>query len=65
METKEIPLKLTPEERFKLVEGIMFSIDKPDEAIDNVWLDEAERRLDAYRAGRLEGVPMEEVFGDD
>lgn len=55
---------LTPEERFLVVEGILESLDAPDKAIDAVWAQEAERRLKAYRNGKLEGIPMEDVFGD-
>lgn len=27
-----------------------------------LWLDEAERRLDGYRAGRVQGIPADDVF---
>jgi len=30
---------------------------------DAVWLEEAERRLAAYRAGKVRGVPGEDIFG--
>ena len=66
MGTKELleqALQLAPEERFKLVEGIMRSIDAPDADLDAIWAEEAEKRLEAYREGRLPGVPMEEIFG--
>ncbi|WKJ90681.1 addiction module protein [Methylomonas montana] len=32
------------------------------ETIDEIWVAEAENRLRAYREGRLEVVPMEEIF---
>jgi len=32
------------------------SLDKPDREIDEIWAKEAERRLKAYREGRLEGI---------
>ena len=34
------------------------------EFLDDVWVEEAEKRLRAYREGRLDGVPMEDVFGE-
>jgi putative addiction module component (TIGR02574 family) len=61
----EQALKLKPEERFMVVEGIIKSLDEPDSSLDTIWADEAERRLDAYRAGNLEGIPMEEIFKDE
>jgi putative addiction module component (TIGR02574 family) len=65
MGTKEIleqALKLKPEERFALVESLIRSLDEPDMKLDDIWAEEAEKRLRAYRGGRLEGIPMEEIF---
>ncbi|MDR4516859.1 MAG: addiction module protein [Nitrosomonas sp.] len=58
----EQALKLKPNERFLVVEGIIKSLDEPDRSLDAIWADEAEKRLKAYRAGTLEGIPIEEVF---
>ncbi|MFW5712539.1 MAG: addiction module protein [Spirochaetota bacterium] len=55
-------LKLKPEERIVLVESIIASIQKPDAKIDEIWAKEAGKRLEAYRNGRLQGIPMEEMF---
>lgn len=68
MSTKEImeqALKLKPEERFTLVEGLIKSLDEPDKKLDEIWAEEAEKRLSAYREGRLEGIPMEEIFKEE
>jgi putative addiction module component (TIGR02574 family) len=56
-------LKLDPAKRFELVEGILHSLDQPDPAIDAVWIDEAEHRLAAYRAGKAKAIPIEDVVG--
>ncbi len=55
-------MKLKPEDRLTLVEGLIKSLDEPDRKLDEIWAEEAERRLRAYRKGRLESIPMEEVF---
>ena len=68
MGSKEIlseALKLAPEERFRVVEGLLTSLDQPDKTLDEIWAEEAEKRLAAYREGRMEGIPMEEIFKDD
>jgi len=65
MSTKEIlaqALKLKPKERYTLVEGLIKSLDEPDKKLDEIWAEEAEKRLKAYREGRLEGIPMEDIF---
>ena len=58
-------LKLKPDERFMVVEGLIKSLDEPDSSLDEIWAEEAENRLRAYRAGNLEGIPMEEIFKDE
>lgn len=68
MSTKKVleqALALKPDERFLIVEGILKSLDEPDKSLDALWVDEAEKRLHAYREGNLEGVPMEEVFNNE
>ncbi|QSA97217.1 addiction module protein [Methylococcus sp. EFPC2] len=67
MSTEEIinsALKLAPEERFELIDRVLHSLDRPDPEIDRIWIEEAERRLAAYRAGEAKGVPAEDIFGD-
>jgi len=61
----EQALRLTPDERFMVIEGIIKSLDEPDSSLDAIWADEAEKRLKAYRAGKLGGIPMEEIFKEE
>ena len=55
-------LQLTPQERYIVVENLLESLDKPDERVDNIWADEAEKRLQNYRENKVETIPFEEVF---
>ncbi|MCK9297278.1 MAG: addiction module protein [Desulfobulbaceae bacterium] len=48
-----------------IVEGLLKSLDEPDRKIDEIWAEEAEKRLKAYRDGKLKGIPLEEVFKDE
>ena len=67
MNTEEIidsAIKLTPTERFELVDRVLHSLDRPDLEIDRLWLIEAEQRLNAYRSGQTTGIPAENIFGD-
>lgn len=57
-------MKLPAPERAALVEGLVESLDKPDPALDALWLKEAESRLAAYRAGDLEAVDAREAFAE-
>jgi len=57
-------LKLSPAERFELIEQLLHSLDQPDPNIDRVWIEEADRRLVAYRAGKVRGIPAQDVIGD-
>lgn len=52
MSTKELleqALKLKPEERFIIVEGLLTSLDEPEKTLDEIWTEEAQKRLKAYR----------------
>jgi putative addiction module component (TIGR02574 family) len=63
-EVMEMALRLKASERYELLEMLQKSLDKPDPEVDCVWIEEAERRLQAYREGKLEVISMEEVFRD-
>ncbi len=64
-EVLEKALQLEPEERYQIVEGILKSLDEPNQNIDEVWAEEAEKRLHTYHEGRLKGIPFEEVFKEE
>jgi putative addiction module component (TIGR02574 family) len=55
-------LELPRKERFVIIEGLLKSLDLNAAALDQVWADEAERRLAAYRNGKSSAIPIEEVF---
>ena len=57
-------LELPANDRAALVEGLILSLDKPDPALDALWLKEAESRLAAYRSGELGAVDADEVFAE-
>lgn len=55
--------RLPKKDRAVLAHHLIASID-PGEEVDAeaVWLEEAERRYQAYRQGKLAGKPAEQVF---
>lgn len=61
-EVLEQALELKANERSKLIDELLKSLDKPDEEIDEIWAEEADKRLEAYRKGELKTVPMEDIF---
>lgn len=68
MGSKEIleqALKLKPKEVFTVAEGLLKSLDEPDKRLDAIWAEEAEKRLRTNREGRLESIPMEEIFKEE
>ena len=53
-ETQDIldrALKLPAVDKARLVDKLLSSLDKPDEAMEASWRKEVEDRLEAYRAG--------------
>lgn len=60
----EQALQLRSSERFLLLEGLLESLDYPDKTCDAIWAEEAEKRLTAYRDGRVKTHSYEAVFGE-
>lgn len=57
-------LELKPQDKIFLIEALVESLDKPDKYIQEIWLKEAQARLNAHRKGRTKGRPAEEVLGE-
>ncbi len=56
-------MALDIEDRAALAGKLILSLDEPKPSeLDRMWLEESERRLEAYRAGRTQGIPADEVF---
>ena len=62
--TEEI-LSLHCEDRIRIVETILESLNAPDDKnIEQAWAVEAERRIDDLNAGQVQSIPGVEVFAD-
>lgn len=56
-------IKFLPDiEKIELVDSILMQLDKPDPEIDHIWADEARKRWQAYKAGKIETVSYEQVM---
>ena len=63
--TKDIlnqALGLPPVEKAHLVDCLLASLDKPDQAIDNLWREEVEKRVEAYQAGKILSVSLQQAL---
>ncbi|MGO9484214.1 MAG: addiction module protein [Rhodomicrobium sp.] len=58
----EQALALPRDEREVLYLALAESLGKPDAAIDEAWLDEAEDRLAAYDQGEIASVTLDEMI---
>jgi len=62
-ELEKDALALPKQERALLIERLLASLDiGQDEDVEEIWLAEAERRYQEYRAGKLSGRPAAMVF---
>jgi len=58
-------LKLSPRARARLAEQLIASLDIMDTAAsERLWAEEAERRYQAYQAGKIPARAAEDVFKD-
>lgn len=66
MDKKELiaeAMKLSPAERFSVIDELLHSLDRIDPELDRIWIEEAERRLQAYRSGKIKSIPAKRVIG--
>ena len=61
-EILESALNLKPQDKIGIIQGLLTSLDEPDKTIDEIWAIEAEKRLKAYREGKLKGIAESEIF---
>ena len=56
-------LDLPSTSRAELAKQLLESLDNLSHAeIENLWIEESERRYEAYEAGEINAVPADEVF---
>jgi putative addiction module component (TIGR02574 family) len=62
MELLKEVLSLPVEQRALLADTILKSLNAPEADLDRIWIEEAKRRLEELRSGRVKAVPGDEVF---
>ncbi|QTA80568.1 Putative addiction module domain-containing protein, CHP02574 [Desulfonema limicola] len=55
---ESLPLEL----KIEVVEKLLNSLNPPHKKIDELWADEAERRVNELKTGKVKTIPGEEVF---
>lgn len=55
-------LRLKVQEKIHLIELILESLDHPDLKIQEKWVEESEKRFDAYKAGKVTALSYEQVM---
>ena len=55
-------LTLSPAERAQVAESLLSSLDRPDPALDQLWLREAKDRLAAFHRGEMDAIDADDVF---
>lgn len=62
---QEDALKLSEKQRAELARMLLLSLDEPeDQATEQVWAEEAERRYQELKSGAVEAIPSDEVFSE-
>ncbi len=54
-------LGLKPDEKIRLVETILRSMDQEDPEIEKKWVEESDKRYKYYKEGKLKGVALEKI----
>ena len=54
--------ELSDEEKLRLVDAILTDLNTRDAKMDRIWADEARKRWEAYKVGKIPTVSYEEVI---
>ncbi len=60
-------MKLSAEDRLQLADALYASVpdsDTPEPAHEQDWADELARRIEEIRAGKVEGIPGDQVLAE-
>ncbi len=60
-EIKSGALRLSLVNRIRLVETLLDSLDKTDVEVEALWVKESENRYQAYKDGKIKGIPLEQI----
>jgi putative addiction module component (TIGR02574 family) len=55
---ESLPIEL----KIQLIEKLISSLNPPQESVDKLWADEAEKRVSDLKNGIVKAIPGEEVF---
>jgi serine/threonine protein kinase len=55
-------LTLKPQERYKIIENLVLSLNQPNTEIDQLWIEESTKRVEAIKNGTLKTVSYTDVF---
>ena len=65
MKTKELIAEISDlpvEQRAKIADQILQTLNTPDPDIESAWIQEVEERLEEYEKGKVDMIPAREVF---
>ena len=65
MNTKSVfedALQLRPAERLQLIEMLSRSLNNPDENIERIWAEEAEKRYKALEEGKIKTIAIKDII---
>ena len=62
MSVNEQALSLMPLDKIKLIDQLLLSLDMPHKELDEIWAEEAEKRIEAYELGKTHATDVYEVL---
>ena len=60
-ELQKKALSLKAIDKIHIIEMMLQSLEKTDAEIEKEWINESERRYDAYKKGQIEAIPLEKI----
>ncbi len=55
-------MTMKPAQKAELIDKLILSLDIPNQKVEELWKNEVEDRVDAYKEGKIKTVAIKEVF---
>ncbi|MBN2090116.1 addiction module protein [candidate division KSB1 bacterium] len=55
---QETIIQLSDLDKIRLIEMLMDTLNRPNPEVEQLWIEESEKRYQAYKAGKIKGIPL-------
>ncbi len=55
---QETVIRMSDLDKIRLIEMLMDTLNRPNPEVEQLWIEESEKRYQAYKTGKIKGIPL-------